>query len=75
MAEQFIIASRDASAPIDSSVKKVQEALQPAVGSRVVSVDRRTGVIVVEIPESEVERVRTALGNGFMFDPNPKLHY
>jgi hypothetical protein len=75
MAEQFIIASRDPSAPIDSTVRTVQDALQHAVGSRVVSVDRKTSIVVVEIPQPEVERVRTALGSAFMFDPNPKLHY
>jgi hypothetical protein len=75
MAEQFIIASRDQSAPIDSTVQAVQHALQSTVGSRVVSVDRKTSIVVVEIPESGVEQVRTALGSDFMFDPNPKLHY
>lgn len=75
MAEQFIIASRDSSAAIDSTVQAVQHALQSTVGSRVVSVDRKTSIVVVEIPESGVEQVRTALGSGFMFDPNPKLHY
>jgi hypothetical protein len=75
MAEQFIIASRDPSAPIDSTVQVVQRALQSAVGSRVVSVDRKTSIVVVEIPEFGVEQVRTALGSGFMFDPNSKLQY
>ena len=75
MAEQFIIASRDPSAPIDSTVQAVRDALEYAVGSRVVSVDRKTSIVVIEIPGPEVERVRTALGSGFMFDPNPKLHY
>lgn len=75
MAEQFIIASRDPSAPIDSTIQAVQRALQSVVGSRVVSVDRKTSIVVVEIPESAVEQVRTALGSGFMFDPNSKLKY
>jgi hypothetical protein len=75
MAEQFIIASRDPSTPIDSTVRAIEKALQSAAGSRVLAVDQKTGVVVIEIPSSEAERVRTALGSGFLFDPNSKLHY
>jgi hypothetical protein len=75
MSEQFIIASRDPGKPVSATVQAVQQALQSAIGSRVVSVDQKTGVVVVEIPESGVEQVRTALGSGFMLDLNQKLHY
>lgn len=75
MPEQFIIASRDPGKPVSATMLAVERALQSAVGSRVVSVDRKTGVVVVEIPSSEVARVRAELGSDFMFDPNPQLRY
>ncbi len=75
MLEQFIIASRDPGKSVDLTLKAVEKALRSVPGSRVVSVDQKTGVVVVEIPSSEVNRVRTELGSGFMFDSNSGLRY
>jgi hypothetical protein len=75
MLEQFIVAPRNPSEPVSSTLQAIQKALQSAPGSRVVSVDYKTGVVVVEIPSSEVSRVRDELDGNFLFDPNAKLGY
>ena len=72
--QQFTVAARK-TAPIDSTLEVTKRALESVPHARVVSVDRHTGIVVIELPGSEVERVRHELGSDFMFDPNAGLRY
>jgi len=73
--KQFMVAPRNAAVPIETTLDAVKRALQQAPGSRVLSSDQKTGIVVVEVPEAGVDQVRNALGSGFMFDPNAELRF
>jgi hypothetical protein len=73
--KQFIVAPRSLAAPVTSTLQAVENALQGATGSRVVSSDRQTGIVVIELSESQIETVRNALGTAFIIEPNSALRY
>jgi hypothetical protein len=73
--QQFTVAARDASASFDETQQIIKTVLSATPGARVVDMDPRNRLAVVEIPGHLVDTVRHALGHRFVVDPNAPLRY
>ena len=72
---QYTVAPRARSLSLDQTLLAVENALRSVPGSRLVSVDRQTGIVVIEAPPGRIAEIRAALGDQFMCDPNAPLQY
>ncbi len=72
-ARTFTVASRDATAPFDLTIQAVESALRSLPSAGIVRADRDIGVVIVQVPEHQIDQVRATLGDGFMIDPNAPL--
>jgi hypothetical protein len=71
----FTVASRDAKAPVDRTIQAVEDALRPLPGATIVRTDREIGVVIIQIGDQQIEKIREELGDGFMVDPNATLKF
>jgi hypothetical protein len=69
----FTVASRDARAPFERTVQAVENALRPVPGATIVRADRDIGVVVIQIGDQNIDKIKQGLGDGFMVDPNSPL--
>jgi hypothetical protein len=72
---QFTVASRDATVPFETTLNSVRAAIAATPGARMVDIDKKNGVAVVELPGDRVAAIRGALGDGYLIDPNAPLTY
>jgi len=73
--QQFTIAPSDTSMSFDEAHKVVKSVVATIAGCRIIDVDPRNKIAIVEIPSGEVAALRSALGSGFLVDPNAPLRY
>ena len=72
---QYTVAPCARALPLDQTLLAVDRALRSVPGSRVVGVDRQTGIVVIEAPLERIAQIDAALGDRFMCDPNAPLRY
>ena len=61
--------------PFEEAQNAVSNVLASTPGARTVDVDQRNRMLVIEIPEHFVGRVRDALEDRFIIDTNAPLRY
>jgi hypothetical protein len=69
----FTVASRDVTAPVDLTIRAVKNALQSFPDANIVRADQDIGVVIIQVPEQHIDKLRAELGDGFMIDPNAPL--
>jgi hypothetical protein len=69
----FTVASRDVRAPFERTIQAVESALRPVPGATIVRADRDIGVVVIQIGDQNIDKIKQGLGDGFMVDPNSAL--
>jgi hypothetical protein len=69
----FTVASRDVTAPVDLTIRAVENALQSFPDANIVRTDRDIGAVIIQVPEQQIAKLRAELGDGFMIDPNAAL--
>jgi hypothetical protein len=51
----------------------VENALQSFPDANIVRADQDIGVVIIQVPEQQIAKLRAELGDGFMIDPNAPL--
>jgi DNA-binding transcriptional ArsR family regulator len=69
----FTVASRDVTAHVDLTIRAVENALQSFPDANIVRADQDIGVVIIQVPEQQIAKLRAELGDGFMIDPNAPL--
>jgi hypothetical protein len=73
--QQFTVTPRDASTSFEETQETLRMVLSATPGARMIDLDPKNRIAIIEVPDHLEAAVRAVLGHRFIVDPNAPLRY